>query len=333
LGIYTVSVTDASGCITYDTITIDTNRIQGYITFSASTPTDLAMKVWLIRFNPIDSSIAALDSFSTCTPGGITTPDFQFIDKPAGHYMIKAKLLSSVTGASGYVPTYGLSTYLWDSATTIAHGFGKDSMFINMIYGIVPPGPGFISGYVYSGAGKHTGGNTPDPDVLVYLKDASSHILTYTYTDATGYYSFGGLANGSYVVYPTDYKYVTTPSAVVTLGAASDTALYVDFKQHTTLGTITPFTSGIDELSSDNNITVSPNPTDGKIAINLQNLVKGEANVIVTDLLGREVYNTVLNGYQSGAQVIDLSGLENGVYFINIHSSSMNFNKKIQVIK
>ena len=332
-GTYSVTSWD-SGCSTTTTVTIDNNKIQGYITFSGAAPSALDMKVWLIQFNPIDSSIAALDSFLTCTPGG-TTPDFQFLDKPAGNYMLKAKLISSVAGASGYIPTYGLSSPHWDSAATITHSTGTDSMIINMIYGTVPSGPGFIAGFVVSGAGKHTSGEVPAPNVLVYLEDAASHILTYTYTNASGEYSFSGLGYGSYIVYPTDYKYRTTPSSVITLSATADSATSIGFKEHTTLETITPFAfpAGINELSNSSNITVSPNPTNGKIAINLQNLVKGEANVIVTDLLGREVYNTVLNSNQSGTQIVDLSGLENGVYFINIHSSSMNFNKKIQVIK
>eukprot|EP01030_Chromulinospumella_sphaerica_P034381 gene34381-biopygen12305 len=83
------------------------------------------------------------------------TEYYSFDSKPAGNYLVKAKLLSATPGTSDYIPTYGSSTPNWYLAASTAHATGAvDVQDINMIYGTVPSGPGFISGYVYAGGGK-----------------------------------------------------------------------------------------------------------------------------------------------------------------------------------
>ncbi len=234
---YTVTGTDINGCINTDTITVNGNRISGYITMTV-TPTD-TLKVWLIHFNPLDSSLIAQDSTLSCLDG--TTPYYEFDNDTAGSYMVKAKLLSSVPGTSGYVPTYGLSSSLWSAAATITHASATDTQHINMIYGTVPSGPGFIGGLISYGAGRNTASGVPAVGMLVYLKDAANNILTYTYTDVTGAYAFSGLANGSYNIYPVDYKYNTIAWLGATINSSAETFNSGDFYQHTTLHTITPY--------------------------------------------------------------------------------------------
>ncbi|MCW3122311.1 MAG: C-terminal target protein, partial [Flavipsychrobacter sp.] len=174
---YTVMGT-TMGCTNGTTITVNGDRIYGHINFSSLAPDTLDMKVWLIQYNPIDSSIKALDSVLTCTID--TTGYYEFNGKASGSYMVKAKMLfGSYAGASGYIPTYSSSSATWSTAATAAHGSGSDVLDITMIYGTVPAGPGFIGGNVYSGAGKGTSGETLYPGMLVYLKDAiTKQILT-----------------------------------------------------------------------------------------------------------------------------------------------------------
>ncbi len=262
---YTATVTDGiTGCFDTASIIVDGNRISGYLSPSGVGST----KVWLIQFNPSDSTITALDSMITCTSGG--SQYYEFSDKVSGNYLVKAFVVGGVPGSSGYIPTYGLSTPHWDSASSIMHTSGTDTMHINMIYGTVPSGTGFISGFVVSGAGRATTTDAPLPNVLVYLVDATTNnIITYTYTDVSGAYSFSGLADGSYIIYPEVYKYYTTPSVVLTLSTFTDTIIYVNFKQHTTLGTITPYliTTGIKQATSIWAPTVFPNPAKDELNI------------------------------------------------------------------
>ena len=326
---YTVTGTDINGCTNTDTVTINGNRISGYITMTV-TPTD-TLKVWLIHFNPTDSSLIAEDSTLSCLDGG--TPYYEFDNDTAGSYMVKAKLLSSVPGTSGYVPTYGLSSSLWSAAATITHASATDTQHINMIYGTVPTGPGFIGGLISTGAGRNTAGAVPAVGMLVYLKDPSNNILTYTYTDATGAYSFSGLANGSYNIYPVDYKYNTTAWLGATINSSAETFNSGDFYQHTTLHTITPYgTLCCGPIVTTPSINLYPNPAMNEVNINWKNEKTGDADIIITDMTGREVYRSVLNiNTASASAQLDIHSLNDGIYFITIKSGSISYTNKLAV--
>ena len=333
-GTYTVTGTTAGGCIGSNTITIGGNRISGYISFSGATPDTLDMQVWLIQFNPTDSSLTALDSTVTCLSG--TTPYYEFDGKPAGNYMTKAKLIYGNTpGSSGYIPTYGASTAYWDTATTIAHGTGFDNSNIDMLYGTVPSGSGFIGGLVSAGADKGTSTTgIPVPDIMIYLRNvANGKIITYTTTDITGAYSFGNLGAGTYKVYPEDYQYRTTQSAPIIISATSDTATGVNFTQHTISMTITPAaTAGIKPIIAGSAISVYPNPSSGTVNIAWQNQQTSTASIVVTDVVGREVYNHPLQlTTTSGTAQTDLSNLNDGIYIITIKSGTSNYTGKLTI--
>jgi trimeric autotransporter adhesin len=326
---YTVTGTDAAGCTGTATVAVDGNSISGTIIYTGGSSTDI-FQVWLIQFNPSDSSIVATDSMTTCMTGG-TTPNYQFMDPAAGNYLVKAELVGSVPGTSGYIPTYAASTPNWYSAAGITHSTSADAMNITMVYGTVPPGPGFISGYVYAGAGKGTTGDAPEPGMTIYLKDAiSGDVLTHVQTDVTGYYSFGSLGFGTYIIYPESYKYYTTPSDVITLDATTPTVGSVNFKKHTTSGTITPAPSRIPAPQMEQ-YHIAPNPTSGEIVITWPSVTSGNAVVTVNDLTGRTVYSNEFNA-ATGKANVELH-LENGIYFIAVKTINYNSGTKLVIQK
>ena len=307
---YTVTGTTPAGCSNTALASVNGNRISGFVSL-ATAPTD-TLKVWLVQFNPIDSSLTAEDSAYTCMDGG--TPYYEFDVVPAGNYLVKAKLLSSVAGTSGYVPTYGLSSAHWDTAATITHVSATDTQHINMIYGLVPSGSGFIGGLISSGAGRGTAGDVPAVGMLVYLEDTVNNVLTYTYTDVTGAYSFAGLGNGSYIVYPEDYKYYTTHSAIITLSASSDSTTGVNFKQHTTFGTITPFgaTTHNSAVSSEG-VKIFPNPAANELTIQTEKGIYSSFSI--TNSIGQEMMQQSLVSTQTK---VNISSLATGVYYITL---------------
>jgi Secretion system C-terminal sorting domain/SdrD B-like domain/Bacterial Ig-like domain (group 2) len=333
--IYTVTGTDGFGCTGTGTVTVDGNRISGFITYTG-TPSVDTFKVWLIQFNPSDSSITALDSTVNCIYPG--APYYEFMDKPAGDYLVKARLVGTIPGTSGYIPTYGLSADHWDAASPIHHTSTTtaDSMHINMIYGTVPPGPGFIGGFVYAGAGKGTAGEVPVAGMIIYLKNASGSMLTHTYTATDGSYSFSGIANGDYTIYPEDYKYHTTPSPVITLSTSVESVEAVNFKEHTSYGTITPYdkTNVHQVTAGTTGISIFPNPTSGELSIQWENKTTGNAEVIITDMTGREVIRTSVNiSTTTGQAHIDLAGISEGVYIITIKAANINYTGRLVRIK
>ena len=330
---YTVTGTTLWGCPNTATVTVNGDRIFGHITFGGLTPDTLDTKVWLIQYNPLDSSIKALDSTLTCVAGSITY--YEFDTEPSGNYMVKAKLLfGNPPGSSGYVPTYSLSTPHWDTAATITHTGGSDSLHITMVYGTVPTGPGFIGGYVYSGAGKGTS-DAPVSGMLIFLENASSHVLIHTYTDVTGAYSFTNLAYGDYLIYPEDYDYKTNYASII-LNDANPSAKSVDFRQYLTSRIIIPYTypNNITPISSNKYFSIFPNPTTGNLNIQWTNQLIGNAGIEINDVLGHKLFKSVINmNTTTGQTQIKLNELDEGIYTIIIKSESINYYDKLIINK
>lgn len=328
---YTVLDYSTSGCGATATVTLPGNRIYGHISFSGMPPASPAMLVWLVQYNPSDSSITALDSVATCLDGGI--PFYKFDGKPSGNYLVKARLNSSVPGTSDYIPTYGSSTPNWFSAATIAHASGTDVQNITMLYGTVPSGSGFISGYVYSGAGKGTSGEIPVEGMIVYLRNTAGDVLTYTYTDASGAYSFSGLAYGSYVIFPTEHAYYTTPSTAIVVDAATPSRYGITFKQYTTSGIIVPWSAPSSVLTTTlaEGTTVYPNPSTGIMNILTTAQFEGSLAISLTDVTGRVVFTSVADVDAKGQATADIHHLSSGLYMVHITSAAVNYTGKISV--
>jgi uncharacterized protein YjdB len=334
--IYTVAGVSSYGCSATDTVDVGSNRIFGHISFSGAIPSVTTCKVWLTHFNPTDSSIIAVDSTTTCVDS--TQPYYQFTGVPAGNYMVKAKLLSSVPGSSGYYPIYGYSSAYWDGATVIAHGAAIDSQDINMVSGTVLSGPGFISGYVFAGAGKGTSMLAPVSGMLVFVKNtATGAIINYTYTNPGGMYGFSNLPYGTYTIYPEEYDYYTTPSASLVITPTVTSFSMRNFKKHTNLGTITPYDSLINtgvvqqEMAT---FRMYPNPSNGIVHIESGNSGIGRLSVTVTDLAGRVVFDRQegnLNGQQQ--YDIELSQLDNGLYFVTTVADGITYTDKLVIQK
>ena len=90
-------------------------------------------------------------------------------------------------------------------------------------------------------------------------------------------------------------------------------------------------TTGINESSFISNITIYPNPTNTSATI-LFNLLKVEnISISIVDMLGREIKNTTTNNLQSGNNKInlDISDLNNGIYFVRINNKKGFVNKLV----
>ncbi len=327
---YTVTGTDGAGCSNTAAVTVNGDRIFGHITFSAFTPTLKDVEVWLIQYNPADSSLIAIDSTSTCLDGSV--PYYQFDAKPSGSYFVKAKHLSSTPGNNSFVTTYGGTTANWVNATTVNHSGNADLLDIEMIYGTVPSGPGYINGYIYSGSGVT--GDVPASGMLVLLRDAiTGRVLSHTYTNAGGGYSFGALPFGSYVVYPEEYDFYTTPAAMITLSPTNVSAVDVTFKRHTGLLTIYPYVyTGTDIVTAEGSgALIFPNPSN--VFVHLQ--WKGHSNVTlsVIDVSGRIVLNRSLTLNDAQPETIDIDELQPGMYFLHLSSGDSHTHQKLVITR
>jgi uncharacterized protein YjdB len=331
---YTVTATTAAGCSNTASVTVNGNRISGYISY-AGVATDV-FKVWLIQFNASDSSLLATDSTLTCMDSG--NPYYEFDGKPAGSYIVKAALIGAIPGASGYIPTYSLATSYWYGAASATHAAATDTLHINMVYGTVPVGPGFIGGLISAGAGKGTAGNIPARGMLVYLVDAvSNFVLTYTYTDADGNYSFSNIAEGNYQIYPEAFSFTTIPSAVIMLSGTADSSAGVNFRQLNNSRVIKPVAPvGVKDISGATvtgyNFKIFPNPASGTLNLQWAEQDYGTCSVALVDVLGRNVYTATVNIDDAKLQAmnglgltqVNVGGLSNGIYVMTIKGAHVN---------
>lgn len=279
-------------------------------------------KVWLILFDSASNTLTAVDSVVTVHGFSMYTP-FQFGAHPAGAYRVKAKLLNGPSSGAGWVPTYHYNSLMWNSANTISNLVSN--VMINMRAGTVTSGPGFIGGNVSAGANKGTGAGIAGMTVI--LLDANGKMVKADATDANGNYSFDNLPPASYSVYPEDMGYTTTPAAVTVVNN-KPTINGINFERTNSTKSITPVATSISNVSNGSiDFAVYPNPASGKVNIRWNSNLSKTAEVSLSDVTGKIVYTTAVNG--NGNAVIHLDELQKGLYFITISANNVQETRKL----
>ena len=332
----TYTVSGCSGPV-YATTTITVTAfdgISGHVLFGSGSYYG-NVKIWLIHYDGSTHMLSAVDSASLWASG--TSLYYQFAGIATDSYRVKAATIDTTSLSTGYIPTYHTSAYYWHAATVINHTSGTSDINkdINMSYGTVTTGPGFIAGDVLTGANKGTTGGLPVIGLkMVVINSTTSQIMGSAYTDASGNYSFSNLPVGqTYFVFPDSMNYLTTPYSAISLTAASPSKSAASFIQHTVSKTITPIGTGVINVKpSATTVSTFPNPTSGNLYIQWNAMVTETANVTITDIAGNELYNANFNMNEgSGMHQISLSELANGLYLVNVKSATINYNNKIQV--
>ena len=324
--VVTCSSSAASANSTTDSITVD--KISGHVGYVSVRPDTLEAKVWLIYHNTSAGTLTAIDSTTTCLDG--LYPFYEFTGMGSGNYLVKARSLdytSSVPGTGGYVPTYGNSFPIWSTASVIAHTYGSnDTMQISLGWGTVTSGPGFIGGLISSGAGKGTATDVPKANLMVFIMDTSRHVLTYTYTDTGGRYSFNNLAYGNYIIYPEDLDYTTTPSAILSLSSGAGSSTGINFRHRTTSKTIVPVSAvNLSGVSADiEPVMLFPNPASAEFTISLND---GDYQYLtISNTVGATVIQQSL---LRPSTIISIKDLAPGVYFVKLTGEQGSVVKKL----
>ena len=71
-----------------------------------------------------------------------------------------------------------------------------------------------------------------------------------------------------------------------------------------------------------NQAEVYPNPTFGKVTIQLNSINLSEKNITVTDIIGKVYSSKVVTGIYNNRMELDISSLKRGVYFIKVKIDS-----------
>jgi hypothetical protein len=92
--------------------------------------------------------------------------------------------------------------------------------------------------------------------------------------------------------------------------------------------------TGISELTDKWAVNVYPNPTNGVFDVQLQTIRKQPVNLAVINALGNVVYFTEQFMVNKNSSVnINLSHLNNGIYYLQIYGDGININQKVIVNK
>jgi len=104
-------------------------------------------------------------------------------------------------------------------------------------------------------------------------------------------------------------------------GCRSDTSIMVIF----TFSACT----GIDDQAGIPHMIIFPNPTTGKISIEVPGL-KENLSIEITDILGKKVRELTIHGKDGNTtSETDLSALPKGIYFISFHASNHQATEKL----
>lgn len=121
--------------------------------------------------------------------------------------------------------------------------------------------------------------------------------LTYDWTGPNGFSAdtedIDGLEGGNYEVTITDENGCTTTFS-------------------------TEVTTGIYELASGIEFTVSPNPSNGMFVLNIEGLNGEKVSYDILDASGRMISSVQLNAAEATRHEINMSGAANGMYFMSI---------------
>ncbi len=195
---------------------------------------------------------------------------------------------------------------------------------------------GYIGGEVVEG-GNLWGGNEveilmetsaspgdPISGVTVELLTPMGTVIASTVTNANGEYSFNNLQFGDYFVHVNIPGKNHTPY-LITIDPVLQKAQDISFEVNSE-----SVTTGIDNISFASEILMAPNPTQGQVNITLELYKNTDIDIIVTDVLGKQV-QTQMNHLSQGRQniEIDLSDLPQGIYLVSLRSNNEVFSNKI----
>lgn len=192
---------------------------------------------------------------------------------------------------------------------------------------------GKIGGIVKAGAGKGTNATIAVTGMLVELVDAeTNNVVAQTSTDASGAYEFIELGYGNYLVVPKEDGFSTTPSSAVAITKTSLISENINFVKNNGDKTIAPYSTTGTAIQPIivSGVNVYPNPSNGDLNITWDGVVTGTANVVVTNVVGTEVYKGTLDiNTATGESRIDLKNLKSGMYLITIKSDNISYSSKL----
>jgi hypothetical protein len=163
---------------------------------------------------------------------------------------------------------------------------------------------------------------TPAAGVEVVLKQ-NGVVVVSTLTTADGTYSFA-IPAGDYGVFVIFSGYMQEVTQNVTVNTANPVKDKVDFTIWTGASNII---TNVRDLAGDTGIKLYPNPTSGKVNIDLSWNESKKVDVMIYNILGVQVFR---NNYFTGERItIDLSDQVTGIYLVKLSAEGRSIVRKL----
>lgn len=328
-GQYGVTVTNAAGCTVSAYRWIfranDYLNIQVILPDSSNVGNNgVHADIYLIEYDPAQGGIlTAIDTVATYS----WTNSSAFVsiqNVPPGVYLVKAALKPNSNGYDEHLPTYYGGALLWSDATpvvvnAISGSYSVNNIYIPLVPGQNPGGPGFIGGFVNQGANfagfagndeaESLGEGDPFPGASIVLTLQDGTPVAATLTNAEGEYGFPNLAWGTYIL-TIDIPGLEPVSITVTIGPDQPSAQNINFKVDEDSATLPT-----QEVGNENPVRIFPNPVHDLLTVELP----APAELTLVNTQGQAVLRTQENSPQVR---LSLRDLPDGVYFLNIRMAN-----------
>lgn len=338
---YTVSGTDANGCVGINTVAVTVNPLTAFNGTVTAASAVVSGSVTLYKYEPF---LTKFDSVTTQTLNGAGAYNFSAV--PSGSYIVKA-----TPSANTLQVTYGSNAIGWKNATVTTHDcINASTQNISVQpFSAIGAGPGSLSGTITQTVGfgqrpvspySPLAPGQPIGGIVVKGgKNPGGNMFAQTTTDASGTYTLSGLPTNT----GSDYYFILvdipgldtngTYRRVINTGNLQYTGL--DFTVDSARINPVPNTVGINDLDESlKSISVYPNPASQKVSLQYTLQQAAVVNIELTDVLGKTV--RVVSGnltQETGLQktMISLNDLEPGMYFIRLKTDGREHTLRLMI--
>ena len=274
-------------------------------------------KVYLVKFNPIDTTVSSIDSTMTDSFGNYT-----FINLTDTLVFV----YTSPDSASypGSLPTYYDSAAAFQDANGISIHSSITTANFQTVCGKNPGGSGFIGGKVTLCAlCKKAGSGKPAVGLRMILVDANNVVQAETYTDTNGNFSFNNIAIKNYKVMVDRPLVDNSKAPAVSLTPSTAKQNNLSFTLYPTFLDLAT-TTGISQNNIDNSVDhveIFPNPVQEELNIDFKMTSNDRAVIKIFNSLGETVIENKISGTE-GNMKLNVSGLRAGIYFMIIQNGN-----------
>jgi hypothetical protein len=289
------------------------DTVSGKVTLGTSTTAAYPAIVYLIRKSYSSAAgaytLTKLDSTNTASNGEY---HFYCVTVSPGDLLVKATLTPANASYASWLPTYKENSLTWNTAHAASFTPGANN--IHMVAGSNSGGPGFIGGSVLMGANKSTGPGDPLSERIILLTGINDDGIAYTFSDASGKFSFPNIAYGTYKVFG-DAWGKSNPVSIVTISNGNPTVSDLVFLENS--GSFSAL--GITVPAAFAGIQLYPNPVMDQLIISGLAKIAGEKTISLYTITSEKVYEALT---QNNELIIPVKQLSSGTYLLRITSAA-----------